>query len=162
METPLLKLRAAALASALAWAGIVPAAAAPTFIPYAPNVQSDVVEVVENSVTIIRRERRHRDGGRDMRRHRRESREHARRHDDGARQFRPRATRKYAYDADGNYRVYDGNGWEDKGRGKGRDRRRNWHRWNDWNDWNAGTTRSVPASTDFAASALGKLYPRRR
>jgi hypothetical protein len=39
----------------------------------------------------------------------------ARDHDDGARKFRPRATPKYAYDAYGNYRTYDGDGWDGKG-----------------------------------------------
>ncbi len=88
-----------------------------------------------DNAKIIRRERRHRDGDGDKRRHRREGRAHARDHHDGARQFRPKATPKYAYDADGNYRVYDGNGWDGKGRGKSWDRRKNWYRWNDWNDW---------------------------
>ena len=107
---------AAALASAIAFGGMTPAAAVPAIVPDAPAVRPDVVQV-QNS-TIIRRENSHHDGRawkkrrhhRDAREH---SREHARDHDDGGRKFRPRATPKYAYDAYGNYRTYDGDGWDD-------------------------------------------------
>ena len=139
METPLLKLRVAALASVLAWTGIVPAAAAPAFMPYAPAMQSGVVQVVDS--VIVRRDNRRRERDGDTRRHRRENREHARHHDDGVRSYAPRATRKHAYDADGNYRTYDGDGWDDDGHWRGRNRGRDWRRWNGWDsrgDWNAG------------------------
>ena len=110
------------LASAIACAGLTPASAAPTFLPDTPKLRSDVV-LAQNSV-IIRRENSHHDGGGKRRHHRRDNGHFARDHHDGFQQFRPRATRKYAYDAYGNYRRYSGNGWEAD-------------RWRDWdgNRW---------------------------
>ena len=49
------------LASAIACAGLTPAAAAPTFLPATPKLRSDVV-LAQNS-EIIRRENSHHDGG---------------------------------------------------------------------------------------------------
>ena len=86
---------------------------------------------------IVRRDKAHHDG-RDWkkRRHHREFREakrdrwreKAHDHDGRAKLYRPRATPKYAYDAYGNYRVYD------RGRRDG-----DWDRWDRWDgdrrDW---------------------------
>jgi hypothetical protein len=116
MGTQLWSLRSAVLASAVAFAGVTPAAAVPAFVP--PEVQSDIIQI--QSSVIIRRDNPEHDGGAwKKRRHHREGREHSRGHarhrDDGARKFRPRATPKYAYDAYGNYRTYDGDGWDGNG-----------------------------------------------
>ena len=121
---------AAALASAIAFAGMMPAAAAPAIVPDPPTARPDVVRV-QNS-TIVRRESSHRDGGTwKKRRHHRDSREHsrehARDHEDGDRKFRPRATPKYAYDAYGHYRTYDGDGW-DRDQWDGWDKKKRNHR----------------------------------
>jgi len=111
------------LASAVAFAGVTPAAAVPAFVP--PGVQSDIIQI-QNSVVIRRDNPQHDSGAWKKRRHHRDAREHSREHarhrDDGARKFRPRATPKYAYDAYGNYRSYDGDGWDDK------------NRWDGWGD----------------------------
>ena len=139
MGTPLWNVRAAVLASAVAFTGTMPAAAAPIRVPSTPTVQSDVVRVVD-SAKIIRRENSHHDGGawkkrrhnRDGRKHDRDGREHAWDHNDGSRKFRPKATPKYAYDAYGNYRIYDGDGWDD---------------WNDWDasgDWDDNKRKKRP------------------
>ena len=116
MGTPLSTVRAALLGSAIACVGVAPAAAVPIFAPGTPTVRSDVVQVGD-SAKIIHRGRLENDSGAwKKRRFHREGR-HEKRHEtrdfDGrARFYRPRATPKYAYDAHGNYRVYDGDGWD--------------------------------------------------
>ena len=135
MATPLSALRIAALASAVAFAGLTPAIATPVFVPNHPATQSSVIQV-QNS-TIVRRDRLHRDDGgvwkkkrhqfRDRRDDRRD-RDHDGRdwdgrdwdgHDWDSRDwdgrdslYRPKATQKFAYDAYGNRRIYDGDGWD--------------------------------------------------
>ena len=120
MGTPQWNLHAAVLASAIALAGMTPAAAVPAAAPNPPTVHPHVVQV-QNS-TIVRRERPQHDGvtWKKRRHHRDARREHARGHDGGAAKFRPRATPKYAYDAHGNYRIHDGDH---------RDGRNRSHRW---------------------------------
>ena len=132
MGKPISNIQAVALLAGVALAGIMPAAAAPLFVPNTPTVQSDVVQV-QDSAKIIRRESFHHDGRGGEKRHRdrRDGREFARDHrdhHDGHRQFRPRATPKYAYDAYGNYRTYDGNGWDDWDRRDGWDKKKRQHR----------------------------------
>ena len=128
-------IHAVTLATGLALTGIGYAAAAPGFVPASPVVRSDVVPIVDSK--IVRRDKAHHDG-RDWkkRRHHREFREakrdrwreKAHDHDGRAKLYRPRATPKYAYDAYGNYRVYD------RGRRDG-----DWDRWDRWDgdrrDW---------------------------
>jgi hypothetical protein len=114
MGKPLSK--AIALAAVVAIAFIAPATAAPMFVSGAPTAQSDVIRV-SDSAKIIHRGRLENDGGAwKKRRHYRERR-HEKRHDvrdfDGrSRLYRPKETPKYAYDEYGNYRVYDGDGWD--------------------------------------------------
>jgi hypothetical protein len=133
MGSPLSNMCAAALVSALACASLAPASATPMIRPGTPWSMSDVVPVV-NSKTVRRdgshheggawKKRRHRhdhrDGARAERRHHRSLRAERRHHDGRARLYRPRATPKYAYDAYGNRRVYDGDGWNGDDRWEGR------------------------------------------
>ena len=121
MGNPLSK--AFALATGVAIAFIAPATAAPMFVPMfepgAPTAQSDVVRV-SDSAKIIHRGRLENGGGAwKKRRHHREKR-HEKRHDardfDGrSKLYRPKETPKYAYDEYGNYRVYEGGGWDGGG-----------------------------------------------
>ena len=141
MGSPLSK--ALALATGMAIALIAPATAAPMvglmFEPGAPTAQSDVVRVRDSARTIHRGRLENGGGAWKKRRHHRQKR-HERRHDardfDGRpKLYRPRETPKYAYDGYGNYRVHDGNRWDDGGwDGDGWDRdwdRRDWDR-RDW------------------------------
>ena len=132
MRKTLSHIRAAALASAVACAAVVQADAQPRLSPRIATVQSEVVLVVDSA--IVRREKPHHDGVWKKRRHHERGRHHENRRDarnwdnDGG-AYRPRATPKYAYDADGNLRIYDGRRWDRRdwdGRGR-------WHRGND--DW---------------------------
>jgi hypothetical protein len=137
----LFALRTFALASAVALAGLTPAAAAPGFVQSRTTVQSDVVQVQESG-KIVRRDRLHRDDGgvwkkkrhfRDRRDARRDRDHDGWNHDgwdhdgrdlDGRDWvYRPKATQKFAYDEYGNRRIYDGDGWD-----------RDW-RDNDGRDW---------------------------
>lgn len=112
------------LASALAGAVVAPAAGQPAFAPHAPKAGPAVI-LAQNSV-VIRREL-HNGGWKKRWHQRRDNKNSARNHYDRSWQFRPQATPKYAYDAYGNYRIYDGDGWRDN----------DW-RHHDWNgeDWN--------------------------
>jgi hypothetical protein len=107
-----------ALGAGVTFAGLTPGAASPLFVAMPIQAQSGVIRV-QDSATIIRKEAHH-DGGWKKRRHHREIRE-ARRdrwrdkvhdHDGRGRHFRPKATPKYAYDAYGDLRVYDDDGWK--------------------------------------------------
>jgi hypothetical protein len=116
MGTPLSTFRTAALASALGFVFLTPAGAAPLFVPQAAKAESDVVKVTDSMKVLRRKHFDHDADGHDgrKRRHWDGRRDHARHdHDhDGWRRFRPKDTPKYAYDAFGNYRVYDGE-WDD-------------------------------------------------
>lgn len=131
-----------ALGAGVALAGLTPVSAAPLFVPGQPAMQSDVIRVQDNAVVIRRKEAHHDSVWKKRRHHFRERRElrDRDRHDahdfDGrGRQFRPKATPKYAYDAYGNLRVYDGKRWDDRdwdhrdGRRRGNDWDDDWHEW---------------------------------
>jgi hypothetical protein len=127
MGKAFLNIPAFALMTGVAFAAIVPAQAAPVLVPATVGAGSDVVRV-QDSAKIIRREDSRHDGVWKKRRFHRERRD-TRDHDDGRdRLYRPKATQKYAYDAYGNFRVYDGDGWDG-----GWDKRDRWDgdRW-DW------------------------------
>jgi len=121
-------MRIAALASAVALAGLTPAVAAPLFVPGTPVAQSGVIQV-QDSAKIVRRDRFHRnDGGwKKKRLHFHDKRHRDRDHDHDRRDglHRPKDTPKFAYDADGNLRIFDRDRrWRDDG----------WHDW-DGRDW---------------------------
>jgi len=113
-----------ALGMGVALAG--PALAAPLFVPGQPTAEPEVIRVLDSSAPFKRKD--HDDGWKKRRHHHREGRElrdrdrdrvhdhdgrwRAHDDDDRGRQFRPNATPKYAYDAYGNLRVYDSDGWE--------------------------------------------------
>lgn len=116
MGTPLSTARAAVLASAIAFVGVAPAAAAPLVMPNMQTVQSDIIQV-RDSAKIIHRGRLDNDGGawkkrRHYREKRHEKRHQARDFDGRSNLYRPKATPKFAYDEYGNYRIYDGDGWD--------------------------------------------------
>lgn len=131
MKRVSLQIHALVLTAGLAIAVSAPAWAAPGFIPIAPSVVSDVLPVV-SSKTVRRHEsahheggvwkkrRDHRDAARPERQHRKIQKAERRGGSGGDWIYRPRATPKYAYDAYGNFRVYDDHGWE---------RHRKWDRW---------------------------------
>lgn len=136
MSEFLSNVRVLALGAGVAIAGLTPAAASPLFVPTPAQARSDVL-LVQDSATVVRRKEAHHDGGWKKRRHHREIREarrdrwrdHMHDHDGRGRQFRPKATPKYAYDAYGNLRVYDGKRWDDRDW----DHRDGWDRGDDWN-----------------------------
>lgn len=138
MRTPLSGLRAAALASVLAWLGAAPTAAAPRLVSDMPRVQPGVIPGVTPGVTsgvtlvndvgvqpdsarIIRRDRLHRDGAwKKKRRHLRDKHHHPDRDDNGHNQsHQHKGTQKFAYDQYGNVIILDGDGrdrdWQDDG-----------------------------------------------
>jgi hypothetical protein len=133
MGKAFLNISAFALITGVAFAAAAPVQAAPAFVQAAASAQSDIVRVQDSK--IIRREDSRHDGVWKKRRFHSEKR-HERRHDahdfddfDGrAKLYRPKATPKYAYDAYGNLRIYDGDGWDG-----GWDKRDRWDgdRW-DW------------------------------
>jgi hypothetical protein len=120
-----------ALAAGLATIAVVPASALPILVPVAPAVRSDVVAVASSKV-VRRHESAHDEGGVwKKRRHLRDAvrpERHHRRVHKGERHgghgndwiYRPQATPKRAYDAYGNFRVYDDDGWESH---------RKWDKW---------------------------------
>jgi hypothetical protein len=136
MSTFLSNIHALALGAGVAFAGLTPAAASPLVVPDRPAMQTGVIQV-QDSATVIRRKDAHHDSVWKKNRHHREDRE-ARRdrwrdvhdHDGRGRQFRPKATPKYAYDAYGNLRVYDGKRWDDRDwdRHDGRRRGDDWYK----------------------------------
>lgn len=138
MKQPLSAFRALALAAGVTLASTPMLAAAPLHVPQLTATSSDVVKV-QDSAKIIRRDKPH-DGAWKKRPHhrgevRRDGRREAR---DGHNNiYRPKATPKYAYDAEGNFRVYDKNRPRRDGRWDGRwhDRRDDWRWSDDWRRW---------------------------
>lgn len=141
MGTLLSKFCAAALASAVALAGVAPLEAGPMIRSAGPATVSHVVPVVDSK--IVRRhkpdhdgkvwkKRRHRrdhhDGARADRRHHGDFKHKRGRRDDGDWLYRPKATPKYAYDAFGNLRVYEDDGWDRDRKWDGRGHRIRKHR----------------------------------
>ena len=141
MRPFLSKFTAGALAWAVVLAGAAPLGAAPMLRPAVPATGSDVVPVV-NSKTVRRessqhdgkawKKRRHRserhDGARAERQHRKPHKAERRRRNGDDWLYRPRATPKYAYDAYGNFRVHDGDGWKGDHERDGRRHRKDRHR----------------------------------
>lgn len=127
-------------------AGVALASQAPATPLVAPEglaVRPDVIRVQESS-NVVRRKEAHHDGNWKKRRHDYRERRDVRdrdRHDDArdfdgrGRHFRPKATPKYAYDAYGNLRVYDGNRRRDY---RGWDHRDGWHRGDEWRERKPG------------------------
>jgi hypothetical protein len=141
MSTFLSNIHALALGAGVAFAGLTPAVASSLVVPSRSAMQTGVIQVLDSATVVIRRKDAHHDSVWKKRRHHRQDRE-ARRdrwrdvhdHDGRGRQFRPRATPKYAYDADGNLRVYDGKRWDNRDW----DRHDGWRRGDDWrhgDDW---------------------------
>jgi len=149
MTQPLPVFRALALAAGVTFASTSMLAAAPLHGSHPPATSTDVVKV-QNSTTIIRRDKPH-DGAWKRPDHRGEARRgEARRGDvrrDGRREardefnrrrngqgrnniYKPNATPKYAYDAQGRFTVYDGN--RPRRDGRRDDRRDDWRWSNDW------------------------------
>jgi len=124
-----------ALAAGVILASTPMLAAAPLHVPRLTAASSDVV-TVQDSAKIIRRDKPH-DGAWKKRPHnrgelRREGRREARDGRDGRNNiYKPKATPKYAYDAQGNFTVYDGN----RPRRDHRWRRDEWRWSNDWRGW---------------------------
>ncbi|MEP9388419.1 hypothetical protein [Mesorhizobium sp. KR9-304] len=128
MKQHLSAIRTLALAACVTLASTPTLPAASLFVPSLPAASSDVV-TVQDSAKIIRRENRHDGGvwkrrpdrrGQIHREGRREAREAGRNNI-----YRPKVAPKYAYDAEGNFRVYDGN----------RPMRDDWHWSDDWRGW---------------------------
>lgn len=125
MAKPFFNVSAITLAAGLAVAGVASTQAAPGFIPAPVSVRSNVVQAQVDG-KVIRRDRFHRDGSAFKKRHHhRQGREGARERDSRAGLYRPKATPKFAYDADGSFRIHDSN------------RRWEHDRWDDWDgrDW---------------------------
>jgi hypothetical protein len=139
MKQPLSALRALALAAGVTFASTPMLAAAPLHVPQLVATSSDVAKV-QSSTTIIRRDKPH-DGAWKKRPHnrgelRRDGRREAHdRHDGKGRNniYKPRSTPKYAYDAQGNFRVYDNN--RPRRDGRWDDRRDDWRWSKDWRRW---------------------------
>jgi len=136
MRKPLSHIRAAALASAAVFAAILQAYAAPKPSPDIAPARHDLVLVQD--ARIIHRDRSHADGAWKKRRHNDSGWRKEHRRDAGDRQrgrdrlggpYRPRATPKFAYGADGNLRIYDGRRRDDRGW----DHRDGWGHGDDWN-----------------------------
>jgi len=136
MKQPLSALRALALAAGVALASTPMLAAAPLHVPQSTATSSDVA-TVQDSAKIIRRDKPHDGAWKKRPDHRGEVRREGRREarDGHGRNniYKPKATPKYAYDAQGNFRVYDKNrprrdhSWND--------RRDDWRWSNDWRGW---------------------------
>ena len=124
MAKPFFNVSAITLAAGLAVAGVAVTQAAPSFVPAPASVLSDVVQA-QVDAKVVRRDRFHRDGGAWKKRHHHRQGREARDRDSRANLYRPKATPKFAYDADGSLRVHDSN------------RRWNRDRWDDWDgrDW---------------------------
>lgn len=111
-----------------------PALAAPLFVTDRPAAEPDIIRVQESSTVVRRKDEAHHDSVWKKRRHhyreRRDLRDRDRHeaHDfDGrGRQFQPKATSKYAYDAYGNLRVFD------------RNRKRDYRNWDHRDGWRSG------------------------
>lgn len=136
MKQPLSALRALALAAGVTMASTPMLTAAPLHIPQLIAASSDVVKV-QSSTTIIRRDKPH-DGAWKKRPHdrgelRREGRREARDGQGRNNIYRPKSTPKYAYDAQGNFRVYDKN--RPRRDHRWHDRRDDWRWSNDWRGW---------------------------
>ncbi|MEW9807329.1 hypothetical protein ABUE31_15150 [Mesorhizobium sp. ZMM04-5] len=127
--------------AALACFAATPAGAVPAMPQRLPDAAGYLLPVV--SSTIVRRDGAQDGGGAwKKRRHRRNHHDgegagrgyrgdshSARRGDDSrAKLYRPRATQKFAYDAYGNLRVYDGDGWDADDNRRGRHSAEHRHR----------------------------------
>ncbi len=124
-------IRVSAFTAAIALTA-APAFAAPFFVPGAPATLSDVI-AVQDSAKIIRRDGVRENGVWKKRFEQREARRELRRDRDArSNLYKPKSTPKYAYDADGNFRIYDG-----KKGDRDRWRRERWQddRWDDWRRW---------------------------
>ena len=124
MAKPFFNLSAITLAAGLAVAGVAATQAAPGFVPAPGSARSDVVQAQVDG-KVVRRDRFHRDGSAFKKRHHHRQGREARDRDSRGNLYRPKATPKFAYDADGSLRVHDSN------------RRWNRDRWDDWDgrDW---------------------------
>lgn len=134
MKQPLSALRALALAAGVTLASMPMLAAAPLHVPPLTAASSDVVKV-QDSAKIIRRDKPHDGAWKKRPDHRGELRREGRREARDGRNdiYKPKATPKYAYDAQGNFRVYDNN--RPRRDGRWHDQRDDWRWSNDWRGW---------------------------
>lgn len=134
MKQPLSALRALALAAGVTLASTPMLAAAPIHLLQLTATSSDVVKV-QDSAKIIRRDKPHDGAWKKRPDHRGELRREGRREARDGRDniYRPKATPKYAYDAQGNFRVYDKN--RPRRDHRWHDRRDDWRWSNDWRRW---------------------------
>jgi hypothetical protein len=136
MKQPLSAFRAVALAAGVTLVSTPMLAAAPIHVVASTATSSDVVKV-QDSAKIIRRDKPHDGAWKKRPDHRGEARREGRHeaHDGQGRNdiYRPRSTPKYAYDAQGNFRVYDEN--RPRRDHRWHDRRDDWRWANDWRGW---------------------------
>lgn len=142
MKKSLWNMQGLALAAGVALAAVAPAQAAPVFVPSMPK--PDVIRV-QDSAKIVRPDKH--DGSawkkrRHDREHRREYRKERRDHGSRANLYRPKSTPKYAYDAYGNFRVYDGK-----------------KRWKDYDRWDDGWDKKRKHRRLYKMNSFGYQEP---
>lgn len=126
MAKPFFNLAAIIMAMGLAVGGVGSTQAAPYFLPAPAHLRSDVLQA-QVDAKVVRRDRFNRDGSALKKRHHHRQGRAARNRGSGAGIYQPKAMPKFAYDADGSFRIHDSNrhwrrdrwdGWDDRHRHK--------------------------------------------